>query len=173
MDALHRHDHGRKSPRVHVDTLTKRRERSISSPVAKGTSVKRAIYVSRKDAIRAEVRMNLAAKEIHAVRAACAGPMECVRPAADMSSHAVKTIPAARVSCVALIQNATSAEGTIRPVVKGMFARNGLSVVQMGTVIPAEAMMTPVVKEMCAKRVTSAEQRENASHVEATTSHAV
>jgi len=117
--------------------------------------------------------MNLAAKEIHAVRAACAGPMECVRPAADMSSHAVKTIPAARVSCVAMIQNATSAEGTIRPVVKGMFARNGLFVVQMVTAIPADAMRSSAVRKTCAERAMCVDQRGYASHAEAMNNHAV
>jgi len=170
VDALHHKDH--KSPRVHVDTPTKKRETCISCPVAKGTSVKRATYVSKKDAIHVGTLTILVAKETSAVKEAPAGLRGYVSPVAAMTSHAVRTIPAARVTCVALIHNAMRAEGTIRPAVKGMCAKNGLSVAQIVIVTPVEVMTAPVVKEMCAKRVMRVDQMENASHVEAMNNHA-
>ena len=155
-----------------MGTPTNKRERSISSPAAKGMSAKRVIYVSRKDAIHVKVPMTLVAKEIRVVKAPCAGLMEYVSPVAGMSSHAVKTTPAARVSCVALTQNAMGAEGMIRPAVKGMCAKNGLSVAPMATAIPAEVMRSSAVKKSCAERAMCVDQRGYASRVEATKNHA-
>ena len=156
-----------------MGTPTKKRERCISSPVARGTSVCKATYVSRKDAIHVEILMTLVAKEISAAKELCAGLMEYVSPAAPTSSHAVKTIPAAKVLCAALIQGAMRAERTISPVAKGMFARHGSSVVQTVIAIPAEVMTTPAVREKCAKRVMCVDRMDNASHVEVMKNHAV
>ena len=103
MDALNRHDRDGKSRRVHVGTLTNKMGHSTSSPAVRGMSAKRATYVLRRDATHVETLMTPAAKETSAVKEACAGPMECVRPVARTTSHAVKTIPAARVFSAVLI----------------------------------------------------------------------
>jgi len=134
---------------------------------------KRAIYVSRKDATRVEILTTLVAKEIDAVKAACAGLMGYVSPVVGMINHAAKTIPAAKVSRAAPIRNANSAESMICPVVRGISARNGLPVLQMASVIPAEVMRIPAVKKSCAERVMCVDQRGYASHVEAMRNHAV
>ena len=156
-----------------MGTLTKKKGRSTSSPAVKGMSVKRAMYVSRKDAIHVGTLMTLVAKKTSAVKEAHVRLKGYVSPVESMSSHAVKTIPAAKVFCVAPIRNATSAESMICPVVKGISARNGLPVAQTVSVIPAEVMTTPVVKKICAKRVMRVDRMANASHVEAMSSHAV